>query len=314
MAIDRAIDPSTYTSGTDLATDLADTQGYLAGLNLGVLKSVAGTNTITAEIEKSTGFTAPAHGSRATLVPANNNTDAVTLAIKQGDGTSGTAIAVKTNKGDALSKDDLVASKAYPIEYDSANTCWRVLTDVPSQAEQLTIDDVPPYTRIKEFTADGTFTAPYKCYVRIWLFGGYGAGSLSGIAKAGGGPGVSIKDRFLLTPGQQLTFDIAAGGTSAADGNDSTCTGPNSLSMTAEGGTKATTSANGVGGDASGGDANLTGENGDGSTVGANGLIGDLGTYAVTIGPFTKTSLASPTNSGSNTAGFAVVEYTTEIA
>lgn len=314
MAIDRAIDPSTYTSGTDLATDLADTQGYLAGLNLGVLKSVAGTNTITAELEKSTGFTAPAHGSRATLVPANNNTDAVTLAIKQGDGTSGTAIAVKTNKGDALSKDDLVASKAYPIEYDSANTRWRVLTDVPSQAAQLTIDDVPPYTRIKEFTADGTFTAPYKCYVRIWLFGGCGAGVISGINRGGGGPGVSIKDRFLLTSGQQLTFDIAAGGASGADGNDSTCTGPNSLSMTAEGGTKASSSNGGAGGAASGGAVNLTGKNGTTSSTGDNGLIGDLGTYAVTIGPFTKTSLAAPTITAVNVAGFAVVEYTTEIS
>jgi len=319
MAIDRNIDPSSYETGTGLATDIAETLNYVGGLFLGRLNNVDGTNTITADVAEDEGFSALTDGALAILVPAADNTDAVTLKIG-----SGTENPVYNNKKEALAESDLKSGRAVPIQYNADDSGWRVLVDVPSQAVITAQADVPPYSNLSEITATSTWTAPYDCFVRIWLFGGGASGGRDSGRRGGGGGATSIKDRFFMTSGQQLSLTIGGGGAGGTDsdghdGGGTYCTGPNSLDMVAGGGKKGSASG-GTGGVASGGDINWNGQSVTSTAGGKSGLRLKLTSRIITIGPFTSASLLpdgtdSKTTGSTDSAnpGFAVVEYTTAI-
>jgi hypothetical protein len=85
-----------------------------------VLKSVAGTNTITADMDPELG--AYAAGMIVVLTPANNNTGATTLNI---DGLG--ALDVQKQDGDALIADDLVAGIPALLVLDSGADDWLLM-------------------------------------------------------------------------------------------------------------------------------------------------------------------------------------------
>lgn len=304
-----------------MAKDIAGTLNYVGGLNLGRLRDVSGTNAIEATTDETSGLSSLTDGAIAVLIPANDPTAAVTLKVN-----GGSALPVYNNKGGALADGDLKKDRAYPIQYDGGDSGWRVLVEVPSQKEVASQSDVPPYSIYDEITASGNWTAPFNCFVRIWLFGAGASGrAASSSPRAGGGPAACIKDRFFMTSGQQLALTIGVGGAGVSttrdgnDGGDSTCTGPNGLNMSAGGG-KGGNSTNGVGGTATGGDLNYAGETGTGLQARANGLVRRFTTIIANIGPFTSAmalakSSAAVTSGSSDagTNGFAVIEYTTAI-
>lgn len=325
MPIDRNLNPASYESGTDLADDISDTLNYIGGLSLGRLADVAGTNAIMASVAEPEGFSALTDGVVAILVPAADNTGAVTLVVN-----GGSPNPVYNNNGDALEDRDFKSGRAVPIQYTVADSGWRVLVDVPSQASVDASSDVPPYTLVDEVTSSGTWTAPWDCYVRIWLFGGGGSGN-SGAASqsSGGGAATCIKDRFFMTSGQQLALTIGNGGAASGSGSPtgnsggtSTCTGPNGLNMSAGGGARANGNTNGVGGTATGGDVNLNGSNGsNASTPGKSGLSRQFSSRIQAIGPLTASStlpdgtawVGTTSPSAAAAKGFAIIEYTTAI-
>jgi len=324
MAINRDIDPLGYVSGTNLANDIADTLNYVGGLTLGRLRDVSGTNDITATIDAAAGFASLTDGARAELIPSNNTTGAVTLKVN-----GGSILPVYDSDGEALEDGDLKKDRAYPIQYDGVDSGWRVLVDVPSQKVIANQSDVPPYSIYDEITASGMWTAPFDCFVRIWLFGGGASGRAGGAtnSRGGGGAAVCIKDRYFMTAGQQLSLTIGLGGAGVSptrDGNnggDSTCTGPNGLNMSAGGG-KGGNATNGVGGVATGGDLNYAGQTRTSSSAsGSNGLALKFTSNISRIGPFSSgmvnavSSAGAPSgDSSAGTAGMAVIEYTTAIS
>lgn len=79
--------------------------------------SVSGTNTITATLSPS--ISAYASGMRVVVIPANTNTDAVTLALN-----GITARAIVKFSSDALVAGDLIAGVPAVVIYDLANTQW----------------------------------------------------------------------------------------------------------------------------------------------------------------------------------------------
>ena len=81
------------------------------------LDSVSGTNTITASpLVSDTGFAAYEEGNKFSLIPAANNTGAVTINIA-GRG----AKAIKTAAGSALTGGEMVSGTLYTIEYDGTD-------------------------------------------------------------------------------------------------------------------------------------------------------------------------------------------------
>lgn len=268
MPITRAI--VTTGTGAELAADLKDTVNHIFGKHLGRLISVAGTNSITATVETTTGFSGLSNGARAVLIPAAGNTGAVTLNI------AGTGAApVRTSEGDALAAGDLVAGRAIEIEYNSTEGAWRVLGAVASQAAVATAEIPPPYVFVREYLANGTFTAPFDCYVNIWAFGGGGGGAkrASGRIGSGAAGATCIKRDVFLTSGAALSISIGAGGdgpsgagaSNGGNGGATTVSGDGGVNMSAGGGAGGAqadsgTVAGAAGGTATGGDINITGQ------------------------------------------------------
>lgn len=146
---------------------------------------------------------------------------------------------------------------------------------------------------VAELLSSGTWTAPWNCYVNLWLFGGGGSGGIRGNvagarASGGGAAGTSIKISYYVPSGTVLTFtrgDGGAGvtGTDSAGnaGGNSTCTDTNGLSMTANGGGAggrgtSGTIAGGTGGTATGGDRNITGQAGVASNSTGADVVGGI--------------------------------------
>jgi hypothetical protein len=105
--------------------------------------------------------------------------------------------------------------------------------------------------------------------------GGSGKGRSGVDGSAGGGGGFSYIVREVLSSewGNNLSIAVGAGSASNNGGNStlSGTVGGGSISLTANGGVKGTTLADGAGGTASGGDTNLSGEDGSGFVVGPPG-------------------------------------------
>lgn len=94
----------------------------LWGLNAGRLINVAGTNSVTADLAVSTGFTAYTDGLRGTIVPVNTNTGAATLDLGPGEKPW------KRQNGDALEAGDLVAGSIQPWVFLAAEDEFRIIT------------------------------------------------------------------------------------------------------------------------------------------------------------------------------------------
>lgn len=95
----------------------------LWGLNAGRLINVAGTNSVTADLAVSTGFTAYTDGLRGTIIPVNTNTGAGLLNIN-GLGEK----PWKRQNGDALEAGDLVAGSIQPWVFLDAEDEFRIIT------------------------------------------------------------------------------------------------------------------------------------------------------------------------------------------
>lgn len=145
------------------------------------------------------------------------------------------------------------------------------------------------------YSASGIFTVPSNVYYvryRLWAGGGGGGGISSGASGedggGGGGGGGYCEDVISVTPGQNITVNIGAGGTagSSAGGNGGTG-GNTSLTGygTADGGVGGNGTTNGLGtggagGSASGASINIAGQHGanaqnvGNSTTGLGGVGG----------------------------------------
>lgn len=291
MSISRALAIGAL-GGTAITNNLHDTVNWLSGQALGRLQSVAGTNAITATLNEDTGFSAWATDAYGVLVPANNNTGAVTLQIQDTASPPdnlGSAIGVRNNEGDALEEDDLVAGKAYPFQYDSADGFIRIMPDVPSQSGG---SDTIGLNR-QVFTTSGTWTKPSNlpasALVFVELWGGGGGGN-SGGGNGGGGGGAYNCGWFLasdLSATETVTVATAAavataGGKSSFGSHLEAYGGGTSTgSFTAGGGGGGAQSVGGNGASTGGAGGNPSpGSGGSGNARGGHGNSGGGGSSA----------------------------------
>ena len=247
----------------------------------GQLYTVGGTaNAITAVVLVGTGFDGFKPGMRFSFIPAYTNTGNVDITV------NGYTTDIFREDGTELQAGDLVASYKCWLEYD--DDIGALILQRGNIFATSNLDNVS-YTHVAEILTNQNWVAPWKCRTRIWLFGAAGSGgnATSGTdrnSSGGGGGGTSVKSNFLMQSSDELAFILGAQAAAAGsqqdgnDGGDSTCTGPNSLSMLAGGGKKGVisvsganpaTAPGGLGGTASGGDLNLSGQ--DGSNCPTNG-------------------------------------------
>lgn len=109
--------------GQAWTTKARDSLVSLWALNGGLLATVAGTNSLTASVGVSSGFTAYGDGLVLGLIPANTNTGGVTLNVA-GVG----AKAIVDPDGDALVAGSLVAGTLYTLVFVLADDHFRLVT------------------------------------------------------------------------------------------------------------------------------------------------------------------------------------------
>lgn len=135
------------------------------------------------------------------------------------------------------------------------------------------------YERSEFYTA-GSYTVRIDETTRLvqaWVqaAGGSSKGRAGVDGSAGGGGGFAYIEREILDTewGGDLTLVVGAGSAGNNGGNStlSGTVGGGSISVTANGGVKATTLFDGTGGSASGGDANIAGEDAYGFVAGPPG-------------------------------------------
>lgn len=110
-------------NGADWTTGARASLGALWALNGGMLGTVAGTNTLTASLAISDGFSSYSDGLRASFVAANSNTGPATINI----GSVG-AKAVVSPDGDPLSAGAIVAGRVTEIVFYAAEDHFRLVT------------------------------------------------------------------------------------------------------------------------------------------------------------------------------------------
>lgn len=292
MTISRAL-TNTGLTGAEITTNLNDTVNHLFGQMLGVLTNVAGTNTVTARLPVSTGFTSLSSGAMAFLKPATANTGAVTLQIRNATDTGDltTALGVKTAAGAALAAGDLVPGTLYMLSYTTADGYWRVLTELGGEASSAIDSGDLPYIYV--YSANATFvSAAETSLARIVVIGGGGSGgaarSSPGARGSGGGAGgTAIKTASLLAS-TSLTIVVGTGGASVSTssgvvngnpGTASSVTDGGDIDLIANGGgagqaANTGTAAGGAGGTATGGDYNFAGGNGGDCAINTTGSGG----------------------------------------
>lgn len=254
MTAYRNLSNSGLSSGT-YAGRVDDTVQAAIGYVLGRLTITSGAgegNALTATLTDPTGFTALKDGAFGWFKPLAANTSAVTLNI-EGIG----AVAVRDRSGVALAAGTLAANQRVFVYYD-ADGGYFCIDSVIGGGVLSTLG----IAGIALLTADGTWTAPYNCYVNIYLAGagGGGARATSGaIQQTTGGTGgeVGIKFALYMEDGEQLDFTAGTGGaanpgssaeTAGNDGSASSVTGPDSFAMTANGGKGGNLGGTGVAG------------------------------------------------------------------
>ena len=134
-----ADDPDGMRDGIELVDTLRDSILAAWGSIGGVLKDVAGTNTITAGVEIELGFTALSHGLIVVIKPVNTNTGAATLELN-----SLGAKSVFNSAGQGLGAGELVLGTNYILVFDSNNDHWWI-----SGSSGITNVTIPSGTTIK---------------------------------------------------------------------------------------------------------------------------------------------------------------------
>lgn len=135
MAETFDLDHVASANGRTWAEDVDPTVNRVSLMNLGRLTNIGGTaNAITGRLPLSTGFTAIADNSEFLLVPASNNTGAVTLQLKTSDGVSnlGAAFALRTPAGAAMPASGLVADSIYRFHYNASEGYARMIAPAAS--------------------------------------------------------------------------------------------------------------------------------------------------------------------------------------
>jgi len=100
----------------------------LWALNGGLLTNVAGTNAVTADVEVTGGFSAYGNGQTYALVPANTNTGAVSLNLRDSGGTLLGGKVLAGPSGAALGAGELVAGTLYIIQFLQGEDEFRLIT------------------------------------------------------------------------------------------------------------------------------------------------------------------------------------------
>lgn len=179
----------------------------------------------------------------------------------------------------------------YSAAADSAAGAWLLLPWAAANTESTSLQTIalPILTRWKSSgTGSFTWTVPAgvtRVRIKAWGGGG-GGGYTTGGAPAGGGGGAFVEYTFNVTPGQNITGSVGAGGTGAWSGADGTNGGNTTVTYagntsTAGGGPGAVRMSSGNGNSPGRGspsgffDVGLTGEQG------GVGMIIDVG---VTMG------------------------------
>lgn len=123
MAETFDLDHTSSANGRIWAETVDPTVNRLSLINLGRLTNIGGTaNAIEGRLSLSTGFTAIADNSEFLLVPAANNTGAVTLQLKDSSGASnlGAAFALRDVAGVAFPANALIAGRLYRFHYNAS--------------------------------------------------------------------------------------------------------------------------------------------------------------------------------------------------
>lgn len=196
--------------------------------------------------------------------PAGNLTDLKTRLANMMDGNGalnqGTSFPGTTYSGMIFFRTDL----GTVYLRNAANSAWGLLTGA---------------SNIQIFTSSGTFTAP-SGITKVYITGcGAGAGGGGGAGNGGGGGGAGtslINYPFTVTPGNNYTVTIGAGGTGGSGGSPSGTNGTN-------GGNSSFDTLTFIGGVLGGGGSGSGAGNGgtsnslDGSTTGTKGYGGVKG-------------------------------------
>ena len=219
MSIDRSntysdTNPPPTNGATAGANFLDQYGGYLDALiDTAMLRlaNVAGTDTITATAEP---FAVPSSGlvsgMKFTLVPAANNTGAVTLNID-----SRGAEAVVSSDSSALTADSLVSGTRYFLEFDGTNfvIVGQASGGSGATSSRTTYDTTAVW--------ENNYSADTLILVELW--GAGGGGSSGNIGNyGGGGAGYATK---LFKAGNlpaSLTITIPSGGALETDGGNAT--------------------------------------------------------------------------------------------
>lgn len=231
MAIDRSLDYTGYSDGAAWAADVDATVNWLSGQNLGRLQNVAGTNSLTANLNVDNGFSDWSTDAHFVFVAAANNTGAMTLQIQDTDSPPnnlGSAIALRNSGGSALAADDIISGRAYFGQYDSTDGYARIMQEVPSQGATGAISlDRQTFSSSSSWVKPSGLSADAMVLVRIWGPGGDGGGS----GNAGGGGGGFKEALFHIddlsssetvtigTPGSNSTFGSLATAYHGGDGD-----------------------------------------------------------------------------------------------
>ena len=241
--------------GPSFLTEYSDHLLALYKMSARPLTSVAGTvNVVTAT--SATDFTTGGivDGTKFTIEWAGTNTGAVTLNIN-----SIGATPVIDKEGTALIAGSVVSGLRSLIEYVGGS--FVILTEILASTA-ASVD-------YQEFTSSGTWTKPSgydgnrMVVVECWGGGGAGHTSAGAAAGHGGGAGYARREFLLSDLPSSVAVTIGAGGTSGANGGNTTF---GSL-LTAEGGKGGTSIASGAGGGFGAG-ASITTSSTDGEDAG----------------------------------------------
>ncbi len=262
MTNKRNLDYESAETGAAWAKDVDDTVNNLSGKNLDRLLDVSGTNDLTGTLLLSTGFTSITNGAKCSLVPPNNNNGAMTLQLQDASTSPpenlDTQYPIRRGDGTATEENDIVGGRLLSLEFNSTDAYWRVISQISYDSSDVGTQKL--YTFVDCIRSSETWIAPHDCQARIWVIaaGGSGAATNGGSGRAGGGgAGQVVRKDVTLSASDELVITIGAQGAGVShnsDGSDAgntTVTGPDSLSLTAEGGKGGTHSV--VGADGPGG-------------------------------------------------------------
>jgi hypothetical protein len=219
-------------------------------------------------------------------------TDGMPLRIKKGVAANTSAVTVAVNSGSPFSAVWSDGSPLAPGDWPASGIAngvyWGGTLYLNSPIGPTIFGN---RAGVNYFRTSATFVVPAGVYrlkrIRVWGAGG-GGGGASGTSQSslgGGGGGYAEKQNVAVTPGQSITITIGgggAGGVGAANGSTggTTTVGlgtPVSATGGTGGGYNNTSSTQGTGGTASGGDFSVPGHYGTFPLVWSANVAGGLG-------------------------------------